>query len=173
MAHPQVRVSKHAVGRYSIFEIVLDRPEVHNAVDGPSAEILGEAWREFRDDDSLAVAILRGEGDQSFCAGADLKGLAGLASLAGEDSPDIHRHGPMGGTRIVQTKRSSLSRKVSPTPADSNSFVTGIFDWPNRKRRFRSPADGGASLFSMVALSTFPGSSVGDRRFPSSSPDKK
>ncbi len=104
MAQDPVRVSKHPVGHYWIFEIVLDRPEVHNAVDGASAEILGHAWREFRDDDSLAVAILRGEGEHSFCAGADLKGLAGLASLSGSDSPDVHRDGPMGGTRIIQTK---------------------------------------------------------------------
>src|ERR687891_1413279 len=32
-----------------------------------------EAWAEFRDDDSVDVAILTGAGDEAFCAGADLK----------------------------------------------------------------------------------------------------
>lgn len=89
----------------SIVEIVLNRPEAHNAVNGESAEILAKLWRQFRDDDSLSVAILRGAGEQSFCAGADLKGLAELADIA-SDAPSIdgRRNGPMGGTRIVQTK---------------------------------------------------------------------
>jgi enoyl-CoA hydratase len=86
----------HAVDGGSIFEIQLNRPDVHNAVDGPSARLLLDAWRRFRDDDELIVAVLHGAGDKSFCAGADLAGLAELAGI-GDD-------GPMGGTRIVQTK---------------------------------------------------------------------
>jgi enoyl-CoA hydratase len=107
MSKPPVRVERHSVGRYAIWEIVLDRPEVHNAVDAASAEILADAWTRFREDDSLAVAIVRGAGDKSFCAGADLKGLAGLASLGGigeQESIDVRRQGPMGGTRIVPFK---------------------------------------------------------------------
>lgn len=88
-----------------ILEIILNRPEVHNAVEGESAEILAGLWRQFREDDSLLVAILRGAGEKSFCAGADLKSLAELADIAkGPESIDARRGGPMGGTRIVQTK---------------------------------------------------------------------
>ncbi|MBY0588106.1 enoyl-CoA hydratase/isomerase family protein [bacterium] len=107
MSRAPVRFGRHDVDGGAIWEIVLDRPEVHHAVDADSAELLCQAWRIFRDDDSLSVAILRSEGTQSFCAGADLKGLAGLASLsvdAQSPSADVRREGPMGGTRIVQTK---------------------------------------------------------------------
>jgi enoyl-CoA hydratase/carnithine racemase len=103
-----VLVSTHAVDGGAIFEIVINRPEVHNAVNGTAAKLLLAAWREFRDDDSLTVAILRGAGDQSFCSGADLSGLDALADL-GASREEIARFvregtGPMGGTRLVQVK---------------------------------------------------------------------
>jgi enoyl-CoA hydratase/carnithine racemase len=57
-----VVVSTHKVDGGAILEIVINRPEVHNAVNGTAAKLLLEAWRRFRDDDSLTVAILRGAG---------------------------------------------------------------------------------------------------------------
>jgi enoyl-CoA hydratase len=70
--------------------------------------MLLEAWRAFRDDASLVVAVLHGAGEQSFCSGADLKALGSLAQI-GATREEIsayveHGTGPMGGTRIVQTK---------------------------------------------------------------------
>ncbi len=58
-----------------VLVITINRPEVRNCVDGETAELLERAWKEFRDDDDLFVAILTGAGDTSFCAGADLKQL--------------------------------------------------------------------------------------------------
>lgn len=55
--------------------ITIDRPEVRNAVDGPTAGALADAFRRFEAEDSLAVAVLTGRGG-TFCAGADLKGVA-------------------------------------------------------------------------------------------------
>jgi enoyl-CoA hydratase/carnithine racemase len=52
--------------------LTLNRPEAKNAIDPELHELLCEAWTDFRDDDSLDVAILTGTGD-AFCAGADLK----------------------------------------------------------------------------------------------------
>lgn len=60
-----------------LFWIVLNRPEVRNCVDGEMAELLCRAWKRFRDDEALYVAIVTGEGE-SFCAGADLKQLTTL-----------------------------------------------------------------------------------------------
>jgi enoyl-CoA hydratase len=55
--------------------IVIDRPEVKNAVDRPTAEALARAFDAFADDDGARVAVLAGAGG-CFCAGADLKALA-------------------------------------------------------------------------------------------------
>jgi enoyl-CoA hydratase len=55
--------------------VTIDRPEVRNAVDGPTAAALADAFRRFDADDALAVAVLTGAGG-AFCAGADLKAVA-------------------------------------------------------------------------------------------------
>lgn len=61
-----------------IWQITINRPEVCNAVDGQTAQLLESAWLRFRDDDSLWVAVLTGAGDKAFCAGADLGALGTL-----------------------------------------------------------------------------------------------
>ncbi|MFI6144621.1 crotonase/enoyl-CoA hydratase family protein [Streptomyces sp. NPDC051109] len=78
-----------------VFTVILSRPEVRNAVDGPTAARLAEAFRRFEADEDAAVAVLWGEGG-SFCAGADLKAIGterGNQVLASGD-------GPMGPTRM-------------------------------------------------------------------------
>jgi enoyl-CoA hydratase len=52
--------------------ITLNRPEVHNAIDTETDELLFATWTHFRDDPDVRIAILTGAGDQTFCAGADL-----------------------------------------------------------------------------------------------------
>ena len=59
--------------RDQIAYITLNRPEVHNAIDRETDDLLFDAWSRFRDDREARVAILTGAGDRSFCAGADLK----------------------------------------------------------------------------------------------------
>jgi enoyl-CoA hydratase/carnithine racemase len=59
--------------RDAIAYITLNRPEVHNAIDRETDELLFEAWTEFREDPEIRLAILTGAGEKSFCAGADLK----------------------------------------------------------------------------------------------------
>ena len=54
--------------------IVIDRPEVRNALDPASARSLGDAFASFEADETSTVAILTGAGDKAFCAGADLSG---------------------------------------------------------------------------------------------------
>lgn len=79
--------------------VTIDRPAARNAVDGPTAAALAEAFGEFSADDGQRVAILRGEG-KTFCAGADLKGIIegrGNRVEAGGD-------GPMGPTRMLLPK---------------------------------------------------------------------
>jgi enoyl-CoA hydratase len=79
--------------------VVLDRPEVRNAVDGPTAAALCEAFMDFDADPDASVAVLFGAGG-TFCAGADLKAMG---------TPDSNRTqpdgaGPMGPTRLRLSK---------------------------------------------------------------------
>jgi enoyl-CoA hydratase len=82
-----------------VLVVTIDRPEVRNAVDGPTAAGLAEAFRRFEADDDLLVAVLTGA-DGTFCAGADLKGVAdGRGNRVGVDGD-----GPMGPTRMLLDK---------------------------------------------------------------------
>ena len=59
-----------------IWTVTLNRPEARNAVDGPTARALADAFRAFDADSQARVAVLRGSGEH-FCGGADLKAVAG------------------------------------------------------------------------------------------------
>ena len=86
-----------------VLEVTLDRPKA-NAIDLATSRLMGEVFREFRDDDGLRVALLRAAGDRFFCAGWDLKaaaegeavdgdygvgGFGGLQELPGLNKPVI------------------------------------------------------------------------------------
>ncbi|MCB1837089.1 MAG: enoyl-CoA hydratase/isomerase family protein, partial [Alcanivoracaceae bacterium] len=55
--------------------IRINRPQCRNAVNRQTADALADAFRQFEQDDELAVAILSGVGEH-FCAGADLAAVA-------------------------------------------------------------------------------------------------
>jgi len=79
--------------------VILDRPARRNAVDGPTATALADAFRAFDADPEASVAVLWGAGG-TFCAGADLHAVGG---------PDGNRvaadgDGPMGPTRLRLSK---------------------------------------------------------------------
>jgi len=103
-----VLINRHDVDGGAILDIAINRPTVHNAVNGEAARRLLEAWCQFRDDDSLTVAVLHGAGQHAFCSGADLSALESLSSIGATREPidEIGHHGtgPMGGSRIVQAK---------------------------------------------------------------------
>lgn len=85
-----------------LLHVRINRPESRNAVDGPTAAALAEAFRAFDSDSDLKVALLSGAGG-NFCAGADLKAIAsGQAARANRVQPD--GDGPMGPTRMRLTK---------------------------------------------------------------------
>jgi enoyl-CoA hydratase len=79
--------------------VLLARPDRRNAVDGPTARALADAFRAFDADPEAAVAVLAGEGGV-FCAGADLKAVGTEAGNRVDDEGD----GPMGPTRIRLSK---------------------------------------------------------------------
>jgi enoyl-CoA hydratase len=77
--------------------ITLSRPERRNAVDRPTAALLYDAFKRFDADETAKVAVFTGT-DDVFCAGADLKAMAGggRPNAVREDG-DL---GPMGPTRL-------------------------------------------------------------------------
>jgi enoyl-CoA hydratase len=86
--------------------IVLDRPQAKNAVDGPTAQALYDAFVAFDGDAQADVAVLAGAGD-TFCAGADLKAVAlgmGEDARANPIDADMDAIAPMGCTRLTLSK---------------------------------------------------------------------
>ena|SRR5438477_10371873 len=80
--------------------VTIDRPDVANAIDRPTAAALANAFRRFDADDALQVAVLTGA-NGTFCAGADLKAM--------RDSERVVRleregDGPVGPTRMLLGK---------------------------------------------------------------------
>lgn len=92
-----VLVEKHG----PVTTLILNRPEVRNAVDRPTADALADALRAFERDESARVAVLTGAGG-TFCAGADLAAVAqgGERSNRLQDGGD----GPMGPSRMLLSK---------------------------------------------------------------------
>lgn len=83
----------------AVTTVVLDRADVRNAVDGPTARALADAFRAFDADQDSSVAVLWGAGG-TFCAGADLKAIGTPSGNRVEPEGD----GPMGPTRMTLSK---------------------------------------------------------------------
>jgi enoyl-CoA hydratase len=93
-------VHHESVGPVAV--VTIDRPDVRNAVDRPTATALLDAFRRFDADDTSAVAVLTGAGGV-FCAGADLK------AMSDPDGQRVNRvavdgDGPLGPTRLQLSK---------------------------------------------------------------------
>lgn len=90
-----VRIEK----RDRVATVILSRPERRNAVDGPTARALADAFRELDADAETDVIVLWGEGG-TFCAGADLKAIG----EGNGNRVEVTGDGPMGPTRMVLSK---------------------------------------------------------------------
>ncbi len=81
--------------------VTIDRPAARNAIDGPTAEALHDAFVAFDTDGDLDVAVLTGAGG-TFCAGADLKAIGSGRGNRVEE--DMGEPGPLGCTRLLLQK---------------------------------------------------------------------
>ena len=86
----------------SVCTITINRPDRRNAVDGPTAAALREAFAEFDADETAHAAVLAGAGGH-FCAGADL-GAIGDPERGNAIEPSGRGPGPMGPTRMLLSK---------------------------------------------------------------------
>lgn len=66
-----------------ILQVTLDRPKA-NAIDLKTSKIMGNTFKNFRDDPNLKVAIITGAGDKFFCPGWDLKAAADGDAVDGD-----------------------------------------------------------------------------------------
>jgi len=84
----------------SIFIVTINRPQVRNAVDGPTAAALVRAFRAFDADPTLSIAVLTGA-SSTFCSGFDLTALSDeeRGVRVAEDG-----NGPLGITRMLLSK---------------------------------------------------------------------
>jgi enoyl-CoA hydratase len=82
--------------------VTIDRPEVANAVDGPTAAALADAFRDFEGHDGVAVAVLTGANGK-FCAGADLKAMRETGAPRA-NRVEADGDGPVGPTRMLLGK---------------------------------------------------------------------
>ncbi len=74
--------------RNHIAYLTLNRPERRNTYSAEMIVCLAEAWKDFRDDDDMRVALLTGSGQQAFCAGGDLKFFIPLLTGAKQAETD-------------------------------------------------------------------------------------
>lgn len=78
--------------------ITIDRPHRRNAIDGPTAQALHEAYLRFESEADALALVLTGAGEQAFCAGADLKAVETFGDRL--MSPE----GPLGFSRLTPSK---------------------------------------------------------------------
>lgn len=96
----EVEVEKNG----KVWTVIINRPEVRNAIDYNTSRQLADAFRGFESDENACVAVLWGAGG-TFCAGADLKALAAdPLQEASRLNEDMSADGPLGPTRMLLSK---------------------------------------------------------------------
>jgi naphthoate synthase len=82
--HPGYEDVRYETSAEGIARVTICRPEVHNAFRPQTVSELIRAFDEARDDASIGVVILTGEGDQAFCSGGDQR-VRGHGGYVGAD----------------------------------------------------------------------------------------
>ena len=102
---PAVRVERDG----PVTTVILSRPEVRNAVDGPAARALADAFLAFERDPDAQVGVFVGD-HGTFCAGADLKAVSSgsgnrvVPPRTGAAFDPLADDGPMGSSRMLLSK---------------------------------------------------------------------
>lgn len=81
--------------------VVIDRPHVLNAVDGPTTARLNDIWAQVEADKSLRAVVITGAGERAFCVGADMS-AAGVDKTGLEYWADLDPNG-FGGLSLRST----------------------------------------------------------------------
>ena len=78
--------------RGAVAVLTLDRPDAMNALNAAMREELPARLREAERDPAVRAILLRGAGERGFCAGADVKEFAPVASLSQYRGERVHDH---------------------------------------------------------------------------------
>ena len=107
--------------RDHIAYITINRPEKRNAANSAVQNGLGDAWLEVNADPDVHIAILTGAGQESFCAGGDLRD--NLARARG----DLATEAPTGpiGERPSPRGYSGVQDVFKPIIAAVNGYAAG------------------------------------------------
>ena len=73
-----------------IAKIIINRPEVRNAFRPLTVREMSQAFADAREDGSIGVVILTGEGREAFCSGGDQKIRGNAGYVDGEGVPRLN-----------------------------------------------------------------------------------
>jgi enoyl-CoA hydratase len=85
MAYKNIIIEK----KDGIATIKINRPQVLNALNFDTISELATAVEELDSDKKISVAILTGEGDKAFIAGADIKQMADMTTLEAKEFSEL------------------------------------------------------------------------------------
>ncbi|MFC5628812.1 enoyl-CoA hydratase/isomerase family protein [Aliibacillus thermotolerans] len=92
----------------SIATIILNRPEVRNALNEETLKEILSALKAIEDDEDIDVIIFIGEGEKAFTAGADIN------QLATRESMDAFESGSMSEVyrKIENSKKATIAAQL-------------------------------------------------------------
>ena len=94
-------MSFHVEKEDGVLLFTLDRGKA-NAIDLATSREMGEVFRDFRDDDTLRVAVVTAAGEKFFCPGWDLKAAAGSDGEGGDAVDGDYGVGGFGGLQELR-----------------------------------------------------------------------
>ncbi len=78
------RIRYERDARRGVATVTINRPDVLNALDFPTLREMARAFEQASWDDGVAVVVITGAGDRSFCTGADLDEQAAMGATSGQ-----------------------------------------------------------------------------------------
>jgi naphthoate synthase len=119
VAHGQWRDIRYETAE-GIARVTICRPEVRNAFRPQTLFELSRAFEMARDDPTVGVVVLRGEGPDAFCSGGDQR-IRGDDGYMGDD--EVARHGI--GRLNVLTLQIQMRRLPKPIVASVAGYAIG------------------------------------------------
>lgn len=108
-----------------IAKITIDRPEVRNAFRPQTIIEISQAMERAREDTSVGVIVLTGEGPLAFCSGGDQSVRGDSGYLTDPDNPDRQPSGSSVGRFHVTDLQVQIRRMPKPVVAMVAGYAVG------------------------------------------------